>query len=132
MRWVLWANGRLYVTRLTLERIHGTPKWNFAADDGPENPPFSARSALEHATSAIENEILPFGEGVTYRTPVLKLQQFDTHWFWVVYFTPDNIFMESRPFPIVVLMDGEVLQPTSGPNASFLQDADGGMGGGTP
>ena len=132
IRWVLWADGSLYVTRLTLERIRGTPKWNLTADDGAENPPLSARSALERATWAIENEILPYGEGVSYRTPVLKLQQFDTHWFWIAYFTPDNIMMESQPFPVVVLMDGDVLQPTSGPNASFLQDTDGGMGGGAP
>jgi hypothetical protein len=106
IRWVVHANGQLHVTRLTLEHLRQTPRWN--ADS--ENPPLSARTALENATNTIVNNIVPFDLNTTYRPPILKLQRFENHWFWVVYFSPDNFPMIFEPFPIVVLMDGTVLQ----------------------
>jgi hypothetical protein len=93
-------------SRLPISRLAATPKWE--ADD--ENPPLSARKAIAIA-EALMKELAPYGQGAKLNAPTLKLRESGGHWFWVVYYSPNDWRQFQTTFPIVVLMDGTAVRP---------------------
>lgn len=104
--WSTHADGQKYVTTLKISQLLATPTW----DEGQENPPLSARKALAAAQEVVAR-FAPYGKETKLPPPLLKLRENDGHWFWVVYFSPNDFRQFQSTFPVVVLMDGSsVLQ----------------------
>lgn len=117
--WRTEANHQGYVTTLDIARLAATPNW----DENDENPPLSARKAVAAARKLMD-DLQPYGEDTELTSPVLKLRDDSGgHWFWVVYFSANDFRQFLSTFPVVVLMDGTVVEPHTGPG--------GGIGGGT-
>lgn len=104
--WSTDADGRHYVTTLKLSRLAATPNW----DDDKEHPPLSARQAITAARKVV-GKLAPYGGEAELNSPTLKLRESHGHWFWVVYFSPNDFRQFQSTFPVIVLMDGSVVHP---------------------
>ncbi|QEG21688.1 hypothetical protein [Mariniblastus fucicola] len=113
--WNTDANGKHYVTTLKISRLVATPNWT----DSDEHPPLSPRKALAAARKVID-ELEPYGKDAQLNSPTLKLRDDSSgHWFWVVYFSPNDFRRFQSTFPVVVLMDGSTVQPARGYKKGF-------------
>ena len=93
-------------SKLRISRLLATPEWK----SDQENPPLSARKAIAIATGIVD-KLKPYGDGVKMPPPTLKLRESSGRWFWVAYFSPNDWRRFNSTFPIVVLMDGTVVEP---------------------
>lgn len=95
-----------YNSRVTIPRLLGTPAW--APDQ--DNPPVSARKAMVAASECVRR-VAPYGKEARLGAPTLKLRESNGRWLWVVYFSPADSRQFVSTFPIIVLMDGTVVEP---------------------
>lgn len=105
-----------YNPRLPISRLQQSPVWK-PEDD---NPPLSARKAMT-AAAAVMKELAPYGKDAELSSPTLKLRESNGYWFWVVYYSPNDWRRYQSTFPVVVLMDGEVVRPRLTPFPRSLE-----------
>ena len=108
--WPTTADGQHYITILKMSHLAATPMW----DADKANPPLSARKAITAAREVV-TKLAPYGEEAVLSSPLLKLRESDGHWFWVVYFCPNDFRQFQSTFPVVVLMDGAVVRSVKTP-----------------
>ena len=105
--------GKKYEFRITDEDLQKTPAW----PPGQENPPLSARRAMEIAAKQMAT-LLPNGKD--WQLEAITLRRVDNRWIYVVQFLeppradgPDR--QVSSGFQVVVLMNGVPVVPRVSP-----------------
>jgi hypothetical protein len=100
--------GKKYDFRITEQDLKSAPTWPAAQ----ENPPLSARRAIEAASKQLAI-LVPNGKD--WRLSGVSLKPIDTHWIYLVEFleplragASDQV---SQAFQVVVLMNGVAVVP---------------------
>jgi len=105
-----YYSGNRYDFRLSHKQLLNTPAW---LDDEP-NPPLSPRTAQNAALSYLKTL---FDNASAWRLEEIKLVALTERWVYVVSFTPPTpptcADCLTRPFGIVVTMDGNVVTAVS-------------------
>jgi len=101
--------GKKYEFRVSDQDLQQTPAW----ESGQENPPLSARRAIEIATNQL-SALLPNGKD--WRLHAVTLRPIENRWVYLVEFLeplradgPERQL--SSGFQIVVLMNGAAVAP---------------------
>lgn len=96
-------DGKQFAFTITPEHLKNSPEWL----DGQEHPPLSARRALLLATAYLP-KLAPHAEKLKMHE--IRLRQVRDKWVYVVEFSERKEGVKSG-FVIVVLMNGEVVEP---------------------
>jgi hypothetical protein len=102
-------NGKKYEFHISEQELQGTPAW----PDNQENPPLSARRAIDSASKQLAT-LLPNGKD--WRLYEVTLRQIENRWVYLVTFLEplrgDGAGQQlSSGFQIVVLMNGTAVMP---------------------
>src|SRR5262245_41196782 len=99
-----YHGGNRYDFNITSEDLNKTPIWSTDQD----NPPLATRSALKMASQYIQ-KLLANGE--RWAVHNVELVPMGEHWVYLVGFYKGDRPGLFSPFRIVVLMNGEVVEP---------------------
>jgi hypothetical protein len=109
------AEGKSFAVTVTDEALKKTPSWDKAA----QNPPLSARKAIELA-SDLKNALVKDADGWKWKLAGLCLKESDPKstsdkWYWLAYFeawpTKGGLGGVPPHLYFFVLMDGRVIEP---------------------
>ena len=109
---VSYVHGKKYEFSITVTQFKKMPKW----DMKNENPPLSARKAIQ-LSEPLRQKLIPdtSEEEWKLRAVVLKPSVFDK-WYWVVIYEASPVRVTSQgpreEMSFIILMDGTVIQPT--------------------
>lgn len=104
-----YGNGKQYTVSVSKDMLEKSPRWM----EPDENPPISARRAIELAT-AMKDSLVKDSDSWKWKLRSASLEPIDGHWFWEISFEGKfDGFLEGRPpnLRLVVLMDGTVVKP---------------------
>jgi len=105
--------GKKYEFHISSEDLQKTPAW----PDSQENPPLTARRAIEIASKQLAG-LLPNGKD--WRLYSVTLRPMENRWIYLVEFLEplrgDNVIQQqSSGFQVVVLMNGVAVTPKVSP-----------------
>lgn len=100
--------GKKYEYRITEQDLKNAPAWQ----PGQENPPLSARRAIDSASKFLAT-LLPNGKD--WRLHQVTLKPVESYWYYVVEFlepvSPGAARQVSSGFQVIVLMNGSPVKP---------------------